>query len=124
VQGAVSPVNDAVVARHLGFRVSVIQDASCVWRARAHRLDNGDAFGSPSVADSADEAVAELVRWLLWQRDHTAALSSLQAAAAAYHRLAVQTFAGDSSAQRTDLQDALVSLDAARRTLDAVRERK
>lgn len=53
-----------------------------------------------------------------------AALSALQSASATYHRHAVQTFAGDASTQRVEIQTALESLDIARRALDAVRERK
>ena len=116
-------VDAAALADRLGFRLSVVRDAEGVCVASAHRLANGDRFGPPFPADSEEEAAARLVVWLEWQHDHTAALSALQEAEAVYHRLAVKAFAGEGSSHRADVQAALASLEAARRTLDAIRER-
>lgn len=107
----------------LGFRMHLVEREGG-WTARAHRLDNGDRFGPPVVAQTSDEAAAGLLAWLCWQRDHASALSSLQAAASVYHRLAVQTFAGDAARHRAQIRAALGEVDAARRTLDAVRNRR
>lgn len=108
----------------LGFRLRLVRDEGDVWIASAQRFDSGHPFGPPIAAGSPTEATAQLAAWLEWQRDHAAALQALQAAEAVYHRLAVQTFAGAGSAGREGIRLALAALDDARRTLDAIRERR
>lgn len=105
----------------LGYRVQLAEDEG-VWVATAHRLDTGDVFGPPVPGDRADEAADALIRWLEWQRAHAVALKGLQAAEAAYHRLAADQFssAGDTE-RRAALRDALQAVDDLRQQLDLVR---
>ena len=66
-------------------------------------------------------------RWLEWQREHAAALESLQQAQRAYHR----TIAGSAFASPTEgptaielQQESLHALEAARVRLDEIRARQ
>lgn len=105
----------------LGYRVHLAEDEG-VWVATARRLDSGDTFGPPVPADRADEAADLLARWLEWQHAHTTALTALQTAETAYHRLAADGFApADAEARRAALREALMRVDDRRRELDAVR---
>jgi hypothetical protein len=97
------------------------------WVARAYRADNGDPFGLECTADTKDEAVARLARWLEWQRDHSQALEDLQQAERAYHR----TIAGSAFASPTEgptaielQKESLDIVEAARVRLDEIRARK
>ena len=97
------------------------------WFARAVREDNGDPFGVEFVAATREEAVGRLTRWLDWQREHAAALDTLQQAERAYHR----TIAGSAFASpieglsAIELQkESLDALEAARVRLDEIRSRR
>ena len=66
-------------------------------------------------------------RWLAWQREHAAALESLQQAQRAYHR----TIAGSAFASPTEgpsaielQKESLDAVEAARVQLDEIRGRK
>jgi hypothetical protein len=66
-------------------------------------------------------------RWLEWQREHAAALESLQQAQRAYHR----TIAGSAFASPTEgpspielQKESLDAVEAARVRLDEIRGRK
>src|SRR3954466_8094667 len=67
------------------------------WFAHALREDTGDRFGIECAGRSADEAAAQLTRWLAWQEEHAAAMDALQQAEHAYHRtIAGSAFANPS----------------------------
>ena len=104
----------------LGYQVQVIEDEG-VWVASARRLDTGDTFGPPVPGDHADEASDTLLRWLEWQRAHTAALGALQDAEALYQRLTAGEFAAPDEEQRGARRAALLRVDELRRELDQVR---
>ena len=66
-------------------------------------------------------------RWLEWQREHAAALESLQQAQRAYHR----TIAGSAFASQTEgpspvemQKESLDAVEAARVRLDEIRARQ
>jgi len=66
-------------------------------------------------------------RWLLWQREHAAALEALQEAQRAYHRtIAGSAFASPTEGpSATELQkESLDAVEAARVRLDEIRQRK
>lgn len=66
-------------------------------------------------------------QWVEWQREHAAALEALQAAERAYHRVMTGhafASAGDGPAARKEQHASLLQVDAARATLDEVRERQ
>jgi hypothetical protein len=107
----------------LGFEIVVYEDGG-VFTAWARRVTNGDPFGPRFTADSEGEAHRRLAAWVEWQRDHSAALATLQSAEGVYHRLAVQTFAGEAAGHRDGIQAALAVMDEARQALDAVRGRQ
>ncbi|HKB12272.1 MAG TPA: hypothetical protein VKD69_16535 [Vicinamibacterales bacterium] len=97
------------------------------WVARAVREDNGDPFGIECAAETKDEAVAQLTRWIEWQREHAAALDALQQAERAYHR----TIAGSAFASPADgltaielQKESLEAVEAARLRLDEIRSKK
>src|SRR4051812_16214629 len=97
------------------------------WVARATRDDNGDPFGIECAGATEAEAIAQLTRWLEWQREHTAALEALQQAERAYHR----TIAGSAFASSTEgpsavemQKESLDAVEAARIRLDEVRARQ
>ncbi|MEW6322626.1 MAG: hypothetical protein AB1635_16260 [Acidobacteriota bacterium] len=105
----------------LGYRLQLAEEDG-VWVATARRLDTGEAFGPPVPGDAADEAAGQLAGWLEWQHRHAAALAALQAAEAAYHRVAAQAgLGGADSALREQVTTALEALDDRRRELDTVR---
>ena len=107
----------------LGYRVQLTEDEG-VWVATARRLDTGDCFGPPVPADRAEEAADLLAQWLEWQHAHTSALSALQRAESAYHRLAADKFAAASNGRRQAVRAALIHVDDLRRRLDDVREQR
>ena len=97
------------------------------WVARAVREDTGDPFGVEYAADTEQEAIDRLTRWLEWQKEHTAALDALQQAERAYHR----TVSGSAFASPTEgptaveiQRDALAAVEAARIRLDHIRAGK
>jgi hypothetical protein len=97
------------------------------WIAHAVRLDNGDRFGVECAGATESDAVARLVGWLMWQREHAAALDALQAAERAYHQaVAASAFAEPSDGvEGVELQhESLAALDHARERLDEIRGRK
>lgn len=97
------------------------------WTAYAEQLESGRRYGVEAAGATSEEAIDRLTRWLMWQYEHTSALSALQQAERAYHQaVASNAFPGSveesSSAEtRKDLLDALV---AARERLDDVRARR
>jgi hypothetical protein len=108
----------------LGYRVQLTEDEG-IWVATARRLDTGDAFGPPVPADDAHEAADLLARWIEWQHAHTLALTALQSAESAYHRLAAETFSSpDDTEARTARRSALAQIDDLRQQLDQVREQR
>ena len=97
------------------------------WVARAVRDDNGDPFGIECAGATEAEAIARLVRWLEWQREHTDALDALQQAERAYHR----TIAGSAFSSPIEgptalemQKESLDAVEAARVRLDEVRGRR
>jgi hypothetical protein len=64
-------------------------------------------------------------KWLGWQQAHQHAFEELQAAVAAYNRLAAElAFARDDEESRLRRVDALARLDELRRRLDQIREQQ
>jgi hypothetical protein len=97
------------------------------WVARAVREDTGNAFGVESAADSEEEAITRLIRWLEWQHYHAGALNALQEAERAYHRaIAGSAFASPTEGPSPlELQkEALDALEAARTRLDTIRAQR
>lgn len=97
------------------------------WIAHAEQPDTGDPFGIECGGATRDEATGRLNRWLDWQREHAAALESLQQAERAYHR----TIAGSAFASATEgpsaiemQKESLDAVEAARLRLDEIRARK
>ena len=97
------------------------------WVARAVGEDTGDPFGVEYAADTEQEAIDRLRRWLEWQKEHAAALDALQQAERAYHR----TVSGSAFANPTEgptavgiQRDALAAVEAARIRLDRIRAQK
>jgi hypothetical protein len=107
----------------LQYRI-MVSERDNQWVARAVRTDTGDRFGIECAGASEAEAAARLARWLLWQRQHTAALENLQAAERAYHRaIAGGAFAEPiANPAAIEIQKAsLEAVDVARVRLDEVR---
>jgi hypothetical protein len=97
------------------------------WIAHAKRADNGDRFGPEHRAESEQEAVDHLTRWLEWQAEHAAALEALQTAERAYHRaIAGSAFVSPvEGPSGVEIQkESLDGLEAARARLDEVRGRQ
>ena len=92
------------------------------WVAEARKAPSGMRVGPPATAATADDAIARLVRWLQWQRDHEDALGALQAAEQAYHRtIAGSAFAG--LAEATEAQhESLQRIEEARLRLEEIRQ--
>lgn len=97
------------------------------WVARAVREDTGDPFGIECAGATEHEAIERLRSWLDWQKEHAAALETLQQAERAYHR----TVSGSAFANPTEgstaveiQRDALAAVERARIELDDVRARK
>jgi hypothetical protein len=97
------------------------------WTAHAERVDTGERFGVDCTGGTEAEASEWLVRWLVWQAEHAAALEALQQAERAYHR----TIAGGAFANPlegpTSLEiqkESLDELEAVRRRLDEIRNRR
>lgn len=97
------------------------------WVAHARREDTDDPFGIECAADTEQEAIERLTRWLDWQKAHTTALGALQQAERAYHR----TVSGSAFAHPTEgptaveiQRDALLAIEAARIRLDSIRAQR
>lgn len=111
----------------MNVRVTCEQRADGQWLARAFRDDTGDPFGIECVGDTADAAKARMERWLDWQREHTAALETLQQAERAYHRtIAGSAFVSpDEGPSAVEMQkESLDAVEAARVRLDEIRARR
>lgn len=107
------------------FRIWAIARAGR-WTAHAVRVDTGDRYGVDFSGDSEEAAVDAVSRWLHWQGDHEAALSALQTAERAYHRVLVDAAfasAAEQSARAHVHREALDELERARARLDEVRGR-
>jgi siderophore synthetase component len=97
------------------------------WIARARDDDTRDPFGIECAGETESQAAERLRAWLDWQREHAAALESLQQAERAYHRtIAGSAFSSPSEGPSAiELQkESLAAVEAARRRLDEVRDRK
>ena len=97
------------------------------WIASAVRTDTEERFSVDMAGASESDAIAAMIRWLEWQRDHAAALEALQQAEHAYHR----TIAGSAFASLTEgpsalelQKESLERVEAARLRLDDIRARK
>lgn len=90
------------------------------WTAEARQIDGGTPAGSSRDANTAEQAIDQLTRWLTWQQTHWAALEQLQDAERFYHRIVTGNAFG--SAEMSDAQrEALQHLEEACRTLDVIR---
>ena len=96
------------------------------WIAYAVRIGTQERFGIESSGETEHDAIERLTRWLTWQREHSDALSALQHAEQAYHRvLAGSAFAGPDEPSAIELQkESLDQVEAARVRLDEVRARR
>jgi hypothetical protein len=93
------------------------------WIAEARKAPSGMRIGPPSSAATADEAVARLVRWLEWQREHEDALMALQAAEQAYHRAIAGSVFASGLAEATEVQhEGLQRIEEARLRLEDIRQ--
>ena len=96
------------------------------WRAVAEDAQRGEPFGPAMTSWSAEHALQLVERWLAWQHEHAEALAALQLAERSYHRSVTgHAFAGpDDSTRQESERSQLDAVDAARRRLDAVRNRQ
>jgi hypothetical protein len=95
--------------------------------ASAVRADTGKSFGVECSGSSETEALSRLSDWLVWQSEHATALAALQQAEHDFHRaVAGSAFANPAEGPTpVEIQrEALDRVEAARRRLDEVRERK
>lgn len=95
------------------------------WVASARVDETGERFG-PELSGPFEAATVDRVeRWLGWQAEHAAALEALQQAERSYHRaMAGQAFAAGPGGAGPATLALLDELDAARRRLDAIRDRQ
>lgn len=93
------------------------------WIAEARKAPSGMRVGPPVTASTANEAIARLVRWLEWQRDHEDALRALQTAEQTYHRAIAGSAFASGLAEATEVQqEALQRIEEARRRLEQIRQ--
>jgi hypothetical protein len=93
------------------------------WYAEARKMPSGMRIGPTATAATADDAIARLVPWLEWQRDHQEALAALQAAEQSYHRAIAGSAFSSGLAEATELQhEALQRIEDARLRLEEVRQ--
>jgi hypothetical protein len=93
------------------------------WCAEARQAPSGMRMGPTATAATAEEAVAQLQRWLAWQREHQEALTALQTAQQAYHRAIAGSAFSSGLAEATELQhEALQKIEEARLRLEDVRQ--
>lgn len=93
------------------------------WVAEARKAPSGMRAGPSACAGTPDEAVARLVRWLEWQREHEDALAALQSAEQAYHRAIAGSAFAPGLAEATEVQqEALQRIEAARLRLGEIRQ--
>ena len=105
-----------------GCRLTAVHENG-VWTAWAERHESGNRFGIQVTAPTSGEALAQLRRWLEWQREHTDALGALQEAQRAYHRaVAERAFGGQGGPAAT--RDSLELVERACARLDDVRARR
>jgi hypothetical protein len=97
------------------------------WTAVARRATTGDQYGIEATGATEDEAIAAMVRWLEWQREHEDALRELQDAQRNYHR----TIAGSAFASAVEgpspielQKESLDRVEAARVRLEDIRVRR
>ncbi len=105
----------------------VTMDRGGDFTAHAERIDTGERFGIECAGATSADAAARLERWLEWQREHEAALVSLQQAERAYHRtIAGSAFLSpDEGPSAIGMQkESLEALEAARVRLDEIRARR
>lgn len=113
---AIGDANYELLAEHRSGR----------WIAYALRAGTHERFGIECSGETEREALERLTRWLTWQREHSDALTALQHAEQAYHRvLAGSAFAGPDEPSAVELQkESLDQVEAARLRLDEVRARR
>ena len=93
------------------------------WCAEARQAPSGMRIGPTATSATQDEAIAQLRRWLEWQRDHQEALTALQDAQQAYHRAIAGSAFSSGLAEATELQhEALQRIEEARLRLEDVRQ--
>ena len=93
------------------------------WIAEARKGPSGMRAGPPATASTAEDAIARLVRWLEWQRDHEDALVALQAAEQMYHRAIAGSAFASGVAEATEIQqEALQRIEEARVRLEEIRQ--
>jgi hypothetical protein len=97
------------------------------WFARAERPDTAIPFGPETRGPTEVVAIDRLTEWLVWQREHAAALEALQVAEHAYHR-AITVSAFVNPAEGTGAMalrnEALGAVEASRIRLDGIRARQ
>jgi len=94
-----------------------------VWIAEARKGPSGMRAGPPATASTAEDAIARLVRWLEWQRDHEGALIALQTAEQTYHRAIAGSAFASGLAEATEVQqEALRRIEEARVRLEEIRQ--
>ena len=93
------------------------------WTAEARKGASGMRVGPPATASTAEDAIARLVRWLGWQRDHEDALAALQTAEQTYHRAIAGSGFASGLAEATEVQqEALQRIEEARLRLEEIRQ--
>jgi hypothetical protein len=120
------PRRGPVVIDGISFLVEVVERDGR-WTAAARREESGDRYGPSISAATPDEAAAQLISWIGWQREHASALEALQAAEAAYQRIVAGSafYAGPDGPPSAELRrEALARVDESRARLDEVRRRR
>ena len=93
------------------------------WVAEARKAPSGMRVGPPVTASTATEAMARLVKWLEWQRDHEDALAALQTAEQTYHRAIAGSAFASGLPEATEMQqEALQRIEEARVRLEEIRQ--
>jgi hypothetical protein len=104
------------------YTLSAIERAGA-WVAEARKAPSGMRVGPPATASTAEAAIARLVRWLEWQRDHEHALAALQTAEQTYHRAIAGSAFASGLAEATEVQqEALQRIEVARLRLEEIRQ--
>ena len=104
------------------YQLSAIEREGA-WIAEARKTPSGMRVGPPATASTADDAIARLVRWLQWQREHEDALVALQTAEQTYHRAIAGSAFASGLAEATEVQqEALQRIEEARVRLEEIRQ--
>jgi hypothetical protein len=109
-----------------GYRIMAVERGG-KWTARTEHAATGERFGIECTGRTDTEAIERMAQWLTWQHEHASALSALQEAERAYHRM----IAGSAFANPTEgptaielQKEAFKKVEAARLRLDDIRAKE